>query len=127
MSFSLGWLNIVLYERFGLLGRAVDVFSLGHPGKLIFVAIKAAEQDPAPQHQDCCAPAKTVRPRVVIITFIDQLVELDRVDDQSDYLHDYCNERKHCHSMAQQMHNLQHKSKFSYSDPKSIWTLKSYN
>lgn len=84
----------------GLSGRAVDVFNLPKPGKLIFVARKAAEEDPTSQHQDCGAPAKTVRPRVVIITFIDQLVELDWVDDQSDHLHDYCNERKHCHSMA---------------------------
>lgn len=88
----------------GLSSRGVDVFGLGQPGKLIFVARKAAEEDAAAQHQDGCAPAEAVRPRVVVITFIDQLVELDRVDDQSDYLHDYCNERKRSHSVAQQIH-----------------------
>lgn len=88
----------------GLSGRGVDVFGLGQPRKLIFVLRKAAEEDAAAQHQDGCAPAEAVRPRVVVITFVDQLIELDRVDDQSDYLQDYCNERKQSHSVAQQIH-----------------------
>lgn len=74
---------------FGVSGSGVDVFGLGHAGKLIFVARKTAEEDPAAQHQDGRPPAKTVRPCVVVIPFIDQLVELDGVDDQSDYLDDY--------------------------------------
>lgn len=76
-------------EYLNLSGRGVDVFRLGHAGKLIFVAWKTAEEDTAAQHQDGRTPAKAVRPRVVIITFVDQLIELDRVDDQSDYLDDY--------------------------------------
>lgn len=74
---------------FGVSGRGVDVFGLGHAGKLIVVARKTAEEDPAAQHQDSGPPAEAVCPRVVVITFIDQLVELDGVDDQSDYLDDY--------------------------------------
>lgn len=89
----------------GLSGRGVDVFGLGQPGKLIFVARKAAEKDAASQHQDGSAPAEAVRPRVVVITFIDLLVELDWVDDQSDYLHNYCKERQQNYSVAQQIHN----------------------
>lgn len=88
---------------FGVSGRGVDVFGLGHARKLIFVARKTAEEDPAAQHQDSGPPAEAVCPRVVVIPFIDQLVELDRVDDQSDYLDDYWNERKQSHFTAQQM------------------------
>lgn len=74
---------------FGVSGRGVDVFGLGHAGKLIFIARKTTEEDPAAQHQDGRPPAEAVCPGVVVITFIDLLVELDRVDDQSDYLDDY--------------------------------------
>ncbi len=74
--------------------RAVEVFDLAKAGKLIFIVRKNAEEDPAAQHQDGGPPAEAVRPRVVVIPFIDQLVELDGVDDQSDYLHDYCRREK---------------------------------
>lgn len=88
---------------FGVSGRGVDVFGLGHAGKLIFIVRKTAEDDPAAQHHYSGPPAEAVRPRVVVIPFIDQLVELDRVDDQSDYLDDHWNERKQSHFTAQQM------------------------
>lgn len=88
---------------FGVSFRGVDVFGLGHAGNLIFIVRKTAEDDPAAQHHYSGPPAEAVRPRVVVIPFIDQLVELDRVDDQSDYLDDYWNERKQSHFTAQQM------------------------
>lgn len=88
---------------FGVSGRGVDVFGLGHAGKLIFIARKTTEEDPAAQHQDGRPPAEAVCPGVVVITFIDLLVELDRVDDQSDYLDDYWNETKQSHFIAQRM------------------------
>ncbi len=96
----------------------VEVFDLAKAGKLIFIVRKNAEEDPAAQHQDGGPPAEAVRPRVVVIAFIDQLVELDGVDDQSDYLHDYCSERKQSHFTAHQNR---------YSDPKRVWTLQSHH
>lgn len=75
------------------LGRGVDVFGLGQAGQLILVARQAAEEDGAADAEDGGTPAEAVRPGVVIVALEDQLVELDRVDDEGDDLEDHCGEK----------------------------------
>lgn len=74
------------------LTQGVDVFGLGDPGQLVLVARQAAEENTAADAQDGGAPAEAVGPGVVIVTLEDQLVELDRVDDESDDLNNHCRE-----------------------------------
>lgn len=94
MTLRPGWLTVLEDLRhIGFLFRGVDVFDLGSVGELILIAGQTTEEDSTSQHQDGGTPAKAVCPRVVIITFIDQLVELDWIDDQSDDLDDYWNKR----------------------------------
>lgn len=87
------WLYLWWASRIGLLGGGIDVFGLGQAGELILVAWQAAEEDGTADAQDGGAPAEAVRPGVVIVTLEDQLVEFDRVDDQSDDLENHCRER----------------------------------
>lgn len=68
------------------LTRGIDVFGLGQAGQLILVARKAAEKDGTADAEDGGAPAEAVRPGVVIVTLKDQLVELDRIDDEGNEL-----------------------------------------
>lgn len=74
----------------GPLVGGVDVLGLGHASQLVLVARQAAEEDGAADAQDGGAPAEAVRPGVVVVALEDQLVELDRVDDQRDDLQHHC-------------------------------------
>lgn len=78
----------------GPLGRGVDVFGLGEAGQLVLVARQAAEEDGAADAEDGGAPAEAVRPGVVIVALVDQLVELHGVNDEGDDLEDHCGEEK---------------------------------
>lgn len=71
------------------LSRGVEVLGLGQAGELVLVARQAAEEDGAADAQDGGAPAEAVRPGVVVVTLVDQLIEADGVDDQGDDLDDH--------------------------------------
>lgn len=85
--------------RVGPLGRGVNVFGLGEAGQLVLVARQAAEQDGAADAEDGGAPAEAVRPGVVIVALVDQLVELHGVNDEGDDLEDHCGEKKSTFSL----------------------------
>lgn len=87
---GLNWVGVHVWS----LSRGIDVFGLGQAGQLILIARQAAEEDGTADAEDGGAPAEAVRPGVVIVTLEDQLVEFDRVDDQSDDLEDHCRERE---------------------------------
>lgn len=70
------------------LGRGVDVFGLGQACELILVARQAAEENATADGHNGGAPAKPIRPGVVIVTLEDKVIELDGVDDESDELED---------------------------------------
>lgn len=74
----------------GLLVGGVDVLGLGHASQLVLVARQAAEEDGTADAQDGGAPAEAVGPGVVVVALEDQLVELDRVDDQRNDLQHHC-------------------------------------
>lgn len=74
------------------LRRGIDVFGLGNAAQLILITWEAAEEDAAADAEDGGAPAKAIGPGVVIVALEDQLVELDRVDNQSDDLDNHCRE-----------------------------------
>lgn len=74
------------------LSRGIDVFGLGNAGQLILITWEAAEEDGAADAEDGGAPAKAIGPGVVIVALEDQLIELDRVDDQSHDLDNHCRE-----------------------------------
>lgn len=76
------------------LSWGIDVFGLGQASQLILVAWQAAEEDGTADAEDGGAPAEAVGPGVVIVTLKDQLVELDRVDDEGDDLKNHCRERE---------------------------------
>lgn len=70
----------------------IDVFGLGDAGQLILILWEAAEENAAADAEEGGAPAKAVGPGVVVVALEDQLVELDRVDNQSDDLDNHCSE-----------------------------------
>lgn len=74
------------------LSRRVDVFGLGHAGQLVLVAGQAAEEDRTADAEESGAPAEAVRPGVEVVSLEDELVEFNRVDDQSDDLENNCRE-----------------------------------
>lgn len=76
------------------LGGGVDVLGLGEAGQMVLVVRQAAEEDGAADAEDGGAPAEAVRPGVVVVALVDQLVELDRVDDESDDLEDHCRQKE---------------------------------
>lgn len=77
----------------GPLVGGVDVLGLGHARQLVLIARQAAEENSAADAQDGGAPAEAVRPGVVVVALEDQLVELDRIDDQCDDLQHHCGVR----------------------------------
>lgn len=87
------WLQLGGCARFLSLSGGVDVFDFGLAAQLVLIAWQAAEENGAANAEDGGAPAEAVGPGVVIVTFEDQLVELDGVDDESDDLEDHCRER----------------------------------
>lgn len=76
------------------LRRGIDVFCLGQATQLILIAGQAAEEDGTADAEDGGAPAEAIRPGVVIVPLIDQLIELDGVDDQSDDLENHYREMR---------------------------------
>ncbi len=93
------------------LSRGIDVFGLGQAGQLILIAWQAAEEDGTADAEDGGTPAEAVGPGVVIVALEDQLVEFDRVDDQSDDLENHCRQRereggKVCHTLLESLTSL---------------------
>ena len=76
------------------LSAGIDVFGLGQASELILVAWQAAEEDGTANAEDGGAPAKAIRPGIVVVALEDQLIEFDGVDNQGNDLENHCSERK---------------------------------
>lgn len=75
-----------MWAGFLSLSWRVDVFGLGQAAQLILVVWQAAEEDRTADAEDGSSPAEAICPGVVVVALKDNLIELDRVDDQSNDL-----------------------------------------
>ena len=92
-----------VWGRATSLCRGVDVLGLGHACELVLIAWQAAEENATTDGQDGGAPRKAVGPGKVIVTFEDQVVELDWIDDEGDDLDDHCGRGEENHQRHTQV------------------------